>query len=99
MKIVGNDDADDEEEEEEENKMFVLILQGKLRCNEHITIGFNNMPAAFMGMLQGDNTGKAVVKVWWRHNQHYTPPEHLAKAFQNTQLHTLQVLEPESVSP
>ncbi|CAB1326931.1 unnamed protein product [Coregonus sp. 'balchen'] len=57
------DDSNDDADDEEENKMFVLILQGKLRCNEHITSGFNNMPAAFMGMLQGDNIGKAVVKV------------------------------------
>uniref|UniRef100_A0A8C7N074 Prostaglandin reductase 1 n=1 Tax=Oncorhynchus kisutch TaxID=8019 RepID=A0A8C7N074_ONCKI len=44
-------------------RLMAWMTEGKLRCNEHITIGFNNMPAAFMGMLQGDNTGKAVVKV------------------------------------
>uniref|UniRef100_A0A4W6BQU9 Prostaglandin reductase 1 n=1 Tax=Lates calcarifer TaxID=8187 RepID=A0A4W6BQU9_LATCA len=36
---------------------------GKLHCREHITKGFENMPAAFMGMLQGDNIGKAIIAV------------------------------------
>uniref|UniRef100_A0A4W6BSX3 15-oxoprostaglandin 13-reductase n=1 Tax=Lates calcarifer TaxID=8187 RepID=A0A4W6BSX3_LATCA len=36
--------------------------QGKLHCREHITKGFENMPAAFMGMLQGDNIGKAIIR-------------------------------------
>ena len=48
--------------------IFVLpsssfLLQGKLQCREHITEGFDNMPAAFMGLLQGENTGKAIIKV------------------------------------
>jgi prostaglandin reductase 1 len=30
---------------------------------ETVTEGFENMPKAFMGMLQGENLGKAVVKV------------------------------------
>jgi NADPH-dependent curcumin reductase CurA len=30
---------------------------------ETVTEGFENMPEAFMGMLQGENVGKAVVKV------------------------------------
>uniref|UniRef100_A0A8C8DKX1 Prostaglandin reductase 1 n=1 Tax=Oryzias sinensis TaxID=183150 RepID=A0A8C8DKX1_9TELE len=37
--------------------------EGKLQCREHITKGFENMPAAFMGMLKGDNIGKAIVAV------------------------------------
>ncbi|RVE60409.1 hypothetical protein OJAV_G00180830 [Oryzias javanicus] len=36
---------------------------GKLQCREHVTKGFENMPAAFMGMLRGDNIGKAFVSV------------------------------------
>ena len=40
-----------------------FLLQGKLQCREHITEGFDNMPAAFMGLLQGENTGKAIIKV------------------------------------
>lgn len=42
---------------------IVLCLQGKLQSREHVTKGFENMPAAFMGMLRGENTGKAVVAV------------------------------------
>lgn len=34
-----------------------------MHCREHITEGFLNMPNAFMGMLKGDNIGKAVVKI------------------------------------
>lgn len=38
-------------------------LQGKLKIKEVITVGFENMPAAFMKMLKGDGIGKAIVKV------------------------------------
>lgn len=37
--------------------------QGKLQFEETVTEGFNQIPAAFLGLFQGDNTGKAVVKV------------------------------------
>ncbi|XP_050533613.1 prostaglandin reductase 1-like [Daktulosphaira vitifoliae] len=40
-----------------------LIKEGKLIHPEHITAGFENLPEAFMGMLRGDNIGKALVKV------------------------------------
>lgn len=43
--------------------MLCFYPQGKLQCREHVTEGFENMPAAFMGMLQGENIGKAIVKV------------------------------------
>lgn len=39
------------------------ITQGKIQYEETVTNGFENMPAAFMDMLKGGNTGKAVVKV------------------------------------
>lgn len=42
---------------------FFIFAQGKIKYREHITEGFENMPAAFMGMLKGENTGKAIVKV------------------------------------
>ncbi|XP_069332779.1 prostaglandin reductase 1 [Eulemur rufifrons] len=38
------------------------VLEGKIQYHEHITEGFENMPAAFMGMLKGDNLGKTIVK-------------------------------------
>ncbi|XP_050429026.1 prostaglandin reductase 1-like [Adelges cooleyi] len=40
-----------------------LIKEGKLIYPEHITAGFENLPQAFMGMLKGENIGKALVKV------------------------------------
>ncbi|XP_038625893.1 prostaglandin reductase 1 [Tachyglossus aculeatus] len=39
------------------------VLEGKIQYQEHITEGFENMPTAFIGMLKGDNIGKAIVKV------------------------------------
>ncbi|XP_058445165.1 prostaglandin reductase 1-like [Malaya genurostris] len=39
------------------------IQEGKLKYKETFTEGFANMPKAFIGMLTGENTGKAVVKV------------------------------------
>ncbi|XP_026569197.1 prostaglandin reductase 1 isoform X2 [Pseudonaja textilis] len=39
------------------------VQEGKIKSREDITKGFQNMPAAFMGLLQGDNFGKAIVEV------------------------------------
>ncbi|EAA06257.3 AGAP000414-PA [Anopheles gambiae str. PEST] len=39
------------------------IEEGRLRYQETVTDGFEQMPAAFVSMLTGGNTGKAVVKV------------------------------------
>lgn len=39
------------------------LQEGKIKYEETITEGFENMPVAFMGMLKGKNTGKSVVKV------------------------------------
>jgi NADPH-dependent curcumin reductase len=39
------------------------IANGSIRYREDITEGFENAPAAFMGMLQGKNFGKALVHV------------------------------------
>ena len=37
--------------------------QGKLKYKETVTEGFENTPKAFIGLLTGENFGKAVVKV------------------------------------
>lgn len=42
---------------------FKWIQEGKLKYLETITEGFENMSKAFIEMLQGQNLGKAVVKV------------------------------------
>lgn len=39
------------------------IKEGKLKYKETIVDGFENMPNALIGILSGDNTGKAVVRV------------------------------------
>ncbi|XP_061525638.1 prostaglandin reductase 1-like isoform X1 [Phycodurus eques] len=44
-------------------RLMGWLKEGKLQCREHVTKGFENMPAAFMGMLRGENTGKAIVAV------------------------------------
>ncbi|XP_006142797.1 prostaglandin reductase 1 isoform X2 [Tupaia chinensis] len=38
------------------------VLEGKIQYQEYVIEGFENMPAAFMGMLKGDNLGKTIVK-------------------------------------
>ncbi|KAJ8687620.1 hypothetical protein QAD02_023414 [Eretmocerus hayati] len=44
-------------------KNLVWIRDGKIKCKETITEGFENMFKAFQGMLKGENFGKAIVKV------------------------------------
>ncbi|NXV07410.1 PTGR1 reductase, partial [Cettia cetti] len=39
------------------------VMEGKVKYHEQVTKGFENMPMAFIGMLKGENLGKAVVKV------------------------------------
>jgi NADPH-dependent curcumin reductase CurA len=39
------------------------VAQGKLTWREDVTEGLENAPAAFMGMLRGENRGKALIKV------------------------------------
>uniref|UniRef100_A0A3Q3WP40 15-oxoprostaglandin 13-reductase n=1 Tax=Mola mola TaxID=94237 RepID=A0A3Q3WP40_MOLML len=44
-------------------RLMAWMKEGKLQSQEHVTKGFENMPAAFMGMLRGENIGKAIVAV------------------------------------
>ena len=44
-------------------QMAEWIQTGKLKYREEITEGFENAPTAFIGMLQGSNIGKQLVKV------------------------------------
>lgn len=44
-------------------EMVTWIKSGKLKVREHVTEGFDKLFDAFIGMLDGENYGKAVVKV------------------------------------
>ncbi|XP_075267634.1 prostaglandin reductase 1 [Opisthocomus hoazin] len=39
------------------------VMEGKVKFRETVTEGFENMPMAFIGVLKGENIGKAIVKV------------------------------------
>eukprot|EP00127_Corallochytrium_limacisporum_P002880 Clim_evm59s142 gene=Clim_evmTU59s142 len=39
------------------------VQEGKLRSEETVREGFNSLPDAFIGLFQGENTGKMVVKM------------------------------------
>ena len=44
-------------------QMAQWIKEGKLKYREEIIEGFENMPLALIGVLQGDNTGKMLVAI------------------------------------
>jgi leukotriene B4 12-hydroxydehydrogenase/15-oxo-prostaglandin 13-reductase len=44
-------------------QMAQWIKEGKLKYREQVVEGFENTPKAFIAMLQGENTGKMLVKV------------------------------------
>jgi NADPH-dependent curcumin reductase CurA len=43
-------------------QLATWVKEGKLKYHEHIVEGFENMPKAFIAMLEGHNTGKMLVK-------------------------------------
>jgi NADPH-dependent curcumin reductase CurA len=49
--------------EEAAMRLARWVAEGKIRWREDVTEGLENAPAAFMGMLRGENRGKALVKV------------------------------------
>jgi NADPH-dependent curcumin reductase CurA len=44
-------------------QMAGWLASGQVRYAEHVTLGLENAPAAFLGLLKGDNLGKAIVEV------------------------------------
>lgn len=44
-------------------QMALWIKEGRLKHREQVIEGFENTPRAFIGMLQGENTGKMLVKL------------------------------------
>nr|XP_018906496.1 PREDICTED: prostaglandin reductase 1-like isoform X3 [Bemisia tabaci] len=49
--------------EEGIGQLLKWVKEGKLVYEEHVTEGFEKLPDALLGLFQGENTGKAVVKV------------------------------------
>jgi NADPH-dependent curcumin reductase CurA len=49
--------------DEAATRLWQWVQEGKIRWREDVTEGLENAPAAFMGMLRGENRGKALVKV------------------------------------
>ena len=47
---------------EDFQNILQMVRNGKLKYRETVTVGFENMFDAFVGMLNGDNIGKAIVK-------------------------------------
>ena len=45
------------------NYLTMLVQQNKLKYKEPIVKGFNKLPAALLGLFEGDNIGKMIVEV------------------------------------
>jgi NADPH-dependent curcumin reductase CurA len=43
--------------------MSAWVREGKIKYREHIVEGLKNAPEAFIGLLRGENFGKAIVKI------------------------------------
>jgi len=39
------------------------VQQGKIKYSENVVEGFENVPEAFLGLFEGANLGKQLVKV------------------------------------
>ena len=46
-------------------RMAERMRRGEVRYFEDIVEGIENTPAAFIGMMAGDNLGKRLVRAWW----------------------------------
>ena len=48
---------------ERDEKVSKWILEGSLKSVEHITVGIDQAVEGFLGMLRGENVGKAILKI------------------------------------
>ena len=44
-------------------EMSAWVEDGKILYREHVTEGLENAPAAFIGLLEGENFGKLLIRV------------------------------------
>ena len=49
--------------DEAAKRLGAWVADGSIRYREHVVEGLENAPRAFIGMLRGENRGKAMVKV------------------------------------
>ncbi len=45
------------------DNLYDLVVQEKLKFRESVTVGLENAPAAFIGLLKGENFGKQLIKL------------------------------------
>jgi NADPH-dependent curcumin reductase CurA len=45
------------------DNLYDLVVQEKLKFRESVTVGLENAPAAFVGLLKGENFGKQLIKL------------------------------------
>jgi NADPH-dependent curcumin reductase CurA len=45
------------------SQMSTWLKEGKIKYREHIVDGLENAPLAFIGLLEGKNFGKLVIRV------------------------------------
>jgi NADPH-dependent curcumin reductase CurA len=56
-------DFNQKEEEEAENTLLGWVNEKKIKPAEDIMTGLENTPKALIGLLNGDNKGKRLVKI------------------------------------
>lgn len=61
--IVNNPGFGPAHAKEHQEKLQAWLGDGSVKAKLHITDGIDNGPEAFVGMLQGENFGKAVLRV------------------------------------
>jgi len=44
-------------------KLFKWVQEGKIKNKETLYHGIENVPKAFIGLFEGDNIGKAIIKI------------------------------------
>ncbi|RAL00944.1 MDR family NADP-dependent oxidoreductase [Aspergillus ibericus CBS 121593] len=61
--IVGDAGFGPKYEKERDEKVSAWLREGSIVAKEHITTGIENGPEALVGMLRGENLGKAILKI------------------------------------